>query len=92
MISKEFVLTAAHCVEKYIYQIERHGVFQVGALCRDDENCTQKMEEFRAHSIYVHPSYTPELLQHDVALIRLNGESSITPANIDLDGLADSFE
>jgi len=88
LISKEFVLTAAHCMDN-----TKYGVFQVGALCRDDdENCAQKMEEFSARLIYVHPSYTPELLQHDVALIRLNGESSITPAKIDLEGLADSFE
>ena len=79
LVSSEYVLTAAHCVE-------RGGAFtiEVGRLCYNSgDNCGQKIEAFEAERIIIHPSYSQNGWNNDFALIKLSGTSSISPVALD---------
>ncbi len=96
LISPEFILTAAHCIDGFEFFLEAYGTFQVGALCtpfiNNGGNCGQKLEEISARKTYFHPDYSSEWVRHDVGLIHLDRKSTITPATIDLNGLANSYD
>jgi len=97
LISSEYVLTAAHCVEGRVNTLLSNGGYQIGALCspygpNDTDNCQQEVESFGISSIDMHPSYNPGTLQHDLALVRLDGTSTITPVPIDLGDVSPGYE
>jgi len=97
LISSEYVLTAAHCVEGRVNTLLANGGYQIGALCSPygpnaSGNCQQEVESFGISSIDMHPSYNPGTLQHDLALVRLDGTSTITPVPIDQGDISPGYE
>lgn len=84
-ISPDWVVTAAHCVYGHERSggliTARHelgaglGVFQGKleiVLNTDDLEVDDTARVFNATEVVIHPSYNPQTLQNDIALIRLN--------------------
>jgi secreted trypsin-like serine protease len=85
-VSPEYVLTAAHCINN---NFRAYGGYEIGAYCSQTDNCGQNEESFDVRQIIVHPDYNrTELLDNDFALVRLSGISTITPVNMDGDGVS----
>mmetsp|Transcript_19533 Transcript_19533/g.24618 ORF Transcript_19533/g.24618 Transcript_19533/m.24618 type:complete len:389 (+) Transcript_19533:61-1227(+) len=94
LIHPEFVLTAAHCIGD-IRKWLAFGGFEIGAYCdrsNDANNCGQYSEFFNPLEIFVHPDFNNETFENDYALVKLDGKSTITPANIDINNLSNSYE
>lgn len=90
LISPEFVMTAAHCVKDKLL-LEYAGSLQIGALCApftNGQNCNQPVERIGIKKIFVHPNYNPVTFDRDVALIRLDRPSTITPVEVDQNGIS----
>lgn len=91
LISPHWVLTAAHCVVRYY---EFKDVVHIGAFhspYTENDNGGQYVEVKDLLFIVTHPDYDEVTLENDIALLRLNGTSSITPANIDYAGISMSY-
>lgn len=91
LISEEWVLTAAHCINS---NMMNNGAVRVGAFkapYRQDGNGGQPVEYFLLKSIIVHPDYNSRTENNDFALLRLDGISTITPVPLDSSGLSDSY-
>jgi len=91
LISPEYVLTAAHCINDQKFKLETYGGLYVGALCNQfkaGSNCDQDVETIGMKEIFVHPQYNGTTYTNDVALIRLETESEITPAKLDDTGIS----
>jgi len=87
LITREYVLTAAHCI--FPDDIEKYPVFRIGELCRDNtDNCGQKQEDRAVKSITRNAEFTSADEGNDFALVRLSEPSSIDPVEIDLMGLS----
>jgi secreted trypsin-like serine protease len=72
LISEQFVLTAAHCVN---HQVESM-VVRVGDknLQRTDDGANP--QEFNVSRVIVHPEYIKRIKYHDVALIQLSRKAT----------------
>lgn len=68
LIAPDVVLTAAHCVN---YNANR--VIDAGRFSWNDDSSA---EPFRVTGAYVHPDFNKKFFSHDVALLKLNGEST----------------
>ncbi|XP_055534399.1 brachyurin-like [Wyeomyia smithii] len=68
VLTENFVLTAAHCVQMS-GSVATHGTVVLGAHNRQLEEATQQRIDFG--SINVHPSYIASLLRNDIATVRL---------------------
>jgi len=90
LITHEYVLTAAHCIQTG--DIEKDPVFRIGELCRDNtDNCGQFQEDRRVMSITINSEFTRADEGHDFALIRLTKPSSIDPVDIDFMGISPHY-
>ncbi|KAL1401454.1 hypothetical protein pipiens_000014, partial [Culex pipiens pipiens] len=67
VLTNNFVLTAAHCVQ--IGTVATHGTVVLGAHNRQHVEPHQQRIEFA--SIHIHPSYIATLLRNDIATVRL---------------------
>jgi len=98
LVTSEYVLTAAHCVEGRINQLKNNGGYQIGALCapygpNSNNNCGQDVESFGITEIYMHPEYgTITGIDHDFALVHLDGQSTIAPVAMDEGDISPGYE
>jgi len=82
LITPEYVLTAAHCIQPQ--DIDQDPIFRIGELCRDNaENCGQHQEDRRVISITIKNKFIKADKGDDFALIRLDKASTIKPVTID---------
>ena len=92
LISPSHVLTAAHCIDN---QFKIYGGYHIGALAgsfKVGDNGGQYVEFFRGRDFIKHPGYVKSTSEYDIAIVRLDGESTIQPANIDLEQMSSSYE
>lgn len=96
LITSEFVLTAAHCVDAFA---PGHvGEIRIGAYCGffDPFDCTEPLTTetltFGYDGVSVHPEYQSlSMIDHDFALIKLDGIASATPVEIDQGSFSPSY-
>ncbi|XP_046751120.1 uncharacterized protein LOC124414191 [Diprion similis] len=93
VISKRYILTAAHCVTGLSPRLRLVGV-RIGEHdlsterdCDMEEGvaiaCADKYQDFLVERSYPHPGYVGKQVQaHDIALIRINGDANFQPASV----------
>nr|XP_026492365.1 serine protease persephone-like isoform X2 [Vanessa tameamea] len=76
LVSKTFVITAAHCIdnlERIKPSIVRMGVIEIGG------NEFNKETDIRIEEIIKHPAYARSAKYHDLALLRLERPIEVSP-------------
>ncbi|XP_050075192.1 brachyurin-like [Anopheles maculipalpis] len=92
ILTKNYILTAAHCVTDDLDQTAPGGIVILGATDRTVVQSTQQRMTFSKAGIRVHPQYNSVSIRNDIATVRLD-----TPAVfnayvnvIDLPALSDA--
>ena len=76
LIGKDWVLTAAHCME------DRSPIQLTLYIGASNLNRTSEAQLRRAQWIMIHPDYNPDTFYSDIALIKLSASSDQTPINV----------
>jgi secreted trypsin-like serine protease len=87
LISQSWVLTAAHCVDRWhatggLFRNASGAVLEI-VVGVDDIGTVRRAQVFQAYSIIIHPNYRrgPDA-RDDIALVRLNTSSNVAIANL----------
>lgn len=94
LVAPDWILTAAHCT---VYMPDDAIMFQIGALSNstDGDNGGQYSETISAEYTVEHPDYNITDFydnSNDFALVKLKGHSTITPVDMDLTGISNSYD
>lgn len=89
LVSPEYILTAAHCLNDSI-----HGKVTIGKYCRNKKNCEASFEKIpvRERGVYIHPDYKANPISMDFMLLRLKKRSTLTPVEMDLSAISDNYK
>lgn len=89
LVSPEYILTAAHCLNDFT-----HKIATIGKYCTKKYNCgvTNENIAIREKGVYVHPGYKGDPISMDFALLRLKKRSTITPVEMDFGPISDNYE
>lgn len=80
LVAKEYVLTAAHCVDA---GDESSLAVQIGAVCPySSGNCEQPIETINAANVIPHPFYDSATVDNDFALIKLTAPAMADPVTM----------
>ncbi|KAI8496669.1 carbohydrate binding [Branchiostoma belcheri] len=78
LIAKDWVLTAAHCLERRGERVSPDQIYVVaGEHARDKEEGTEQYVYVQEY--HVPPEYRPDRLDHDIALLKLSTPSQLGP-------------
>ena len=77
MISKDYVLTAAHCIQT---NDPSKITLTAGMQTQSSLMETDTRQVRAVQSIHIHPLYDPISLSSDIALLRVNGSFEYTPS------------
>ena len=85
VIGREWVLTAAHCVEKPGYELDEVHVTYGLTRPTDVSNMTpdevsQHQTHASASNVYVHPHYNSDTKRNDIALLHLDSAVALSTA------------
>ena len=92
LVSPEFVLTAAHCIDD---PFRLGGAVKIGAFSppyTETNNGGQYMEFRTVRETFVHPNYDDSSYSNDFALLHLTTPSLISPVAMDSIGLSETYE
>nr|XP_022913256.1 serine protease snake-like isoform X3 [Onthophagus taurus] len=76
LISEQFVLTAAHCLESR--ELGPVKVVRIGDLDTATDKDDADPQEFLVINTYSHPNYTTDSFYNDIAILKLNKPVQIT--------------
>nr|XP_022913251.1 venom protease-like [Onthophagus taurus] len=76
LISEQFVLTAAHCLESR--ELGPVKVVRIGDLDTATDKDDAAPQEFSVINTYPHPDYTTDSFYNDIAILKLNKPVQIT--------------
>ncbi|XP_066924852.1 transmembrane protease serine 13-like [Clytia hemisphaerica] len=82
LVDKQYVVTAAHCVNDYGYMKDKEGFdIVLGDWDRDDKD-TMREQRFRVEKVWAHPKYykTNYDYDHDIAVIKLSKPATLNRA------------
>ena len=82
LIKKDWVLTAAHCVEG--------GYLKSILVGLHSQRETQNAERFTPVKVVTHPNWDTNTMAYDFALIKLSGESSYAPVKLNKNEISGS--
>lgn len=91
LIAKEYVLTAAHCVNA---GDANNIAVQIGAVCPtalSGTNCGQPIQKINVLSVQRHPQYSDTTLENDFALLKLETSANADPVPIDQGNVVDNY-
>jgi len=74
LIAKNWVLTAAHCIEG--------GYLKGVTIGLHNQSDTVGVEKFTVAETMIHPDWNTNTMENDFALVRLEGESKFSPINL----------
>ncbi|XP_026221551.1 inactive serine protease PAMR1 isoform X2 [Anabas testudineus] len=80
LVNQRSVVVAAHCVTELgkVYPLDAAKVkVVVGKHYRDDHRETKSLQHLRVASIVIHPNYDPNILDSDMAVIKLLDKARI---------------
>jgi len=83
LVSREHVLTAAHCIDDTFI---KSGGYMIGSLCTDeinDSNCDQPQDWRTVQDVFIHPYYDEKKRMNDFAIVRLNAPTTIKYVRMD---------
>ncbi|XP_070491100.1 serine protease 7-like [Chironomus tepperi] len=83
LISKRFVLTAAHCINKEL-NIVRLGEHTISKQrdCIDIDQCADPVQDIKIDSKIKHPDFNRKTKQNDLGLLKLAHNADLTKDNV----------
>uniref|UniRef100_A0A240PL13 Peptidase S1 domain-containing protein n=1 Tax=Anopheles epiroticus TaxID=199890 RepID=A0A240PL13_9DIPT len=78
VLTRNFILTAAHCVVSGASTLASGGVAIMGAHNRNIQEASQQRIRFSTSGIRRHPQYVSSSLRNDIATVRLNSPMTFT--------------
>ncbi|XP_052894421.1 brachyurin-like [Anopheles moucheti] len=78
VLTRNFILTAAHCVVEQASTLALGGVAIMGVHNRTVQEDSQQRIRFTSSGIQRHPMYVSTTLRHDIAIVRLDSSMSFT--------------
>ncbi|KAM9754161.1 inactive serine protease PAMR1 [Menidia menidia] len=80
LVNQRSLVVAAHCVTELgkVYPVDTAMVkVVVGKQYRDDHRVNKGLQQLRVASIIVHPNYDPNILDSDIAVVKLHDKARI---------------